>query len=144
MYRSVTWGLSRWGGCGDWRGAWGVWEGQECNKVKGVEESRVCQVNEILVWDTARRELVLKGVVVCEDFCGKEGEGVVDSVTDDVTVKETVVEGRAWGEGAAGRVLGVCSVGSLRVVIMSSRGWKESLRTVHVQRRWGWLAGMRM
>ena len=38
---------------------------------------------------------MLKGVVVCEDFCGEEGEAVVDSVTDDVTVKELVIKGGA-------------------------------------------------
>ena len=40
---------------------------------------------------------MLKGVVVCEDFCGEEGEGVADSVTDDVTVKELVVKSGTWG-----------------------------------------------
>jgi len=42
---------------------------------------------------------MLKGVVVCEDFYGEEGEGVADSVTDDVTVKEFVVQSCTWGGG---------------------------------------------
>ena len=40
---------------------------------------------------------MLKGVVVCEDLFGEEGEGVADSVTDDVTVKELVVKSGTWG-----------------------------------------------
>jgi len=42
---------------------------------------------------------MLKGVVVCEDFCGEEGEVVADSVTDDVTVKELVVKSGTGGGG---------------------------------------------
>ena len=72
---------------------------QEGNKVKGVEEGRVCVVNDLLVWDITRRELMLKGVVVCEDLFGEEGEGVADSVTDDVTVKELVVKSGTGGGG---------------------------------------------
>ena len=62
---------------------------------------------------------MLKGVVVCEDFCVNEGEGVADSFMDDVTVKEFVVNSGTWDGGGRWRMMGVCLVGSLRIVIMS-------------------------
>jgi len=90
----------------------------------------------------------MKGVIMCMNLDGKEGEGAVDSVMDDVTVEGIMVEGNAWGGEdrwvSCGCVLGRKLEGYDYELVGVVKGYEGVFQKVHVRRKGRWLAGMKM